>query len=90
MRTASPFLIICKDSTILTHPDAINAATIRPDRRFLFASPVHFLALGFGSGLSPKAPGTAGSLAAVPIRIEGDDVLLAEGVDEHAFAARYE
>lgn len=67
MRTASPFLIICKDSTILTHPDAINAATIRPDRRFLFASPVHFLALGFGSGLSPKAPGTAGSLAAVPI-----------------------
>ena len=28
--------------------------------------PVHFLAFGFGSGLSPKAPGTAGTLAAVP------------------------
>lgn len=27
----------------------------------------HFLALGFGSGLSPKAPGTAGTLAAVPL-----------------------
>ena len=26
----------------------------------------HILATGFGSGLSPKAPGTAGSLAAVP------------------------
>ncbi len=24
--------------------------------------PVHFLALGFGSGLSPRAPGTAGSV----------------------------
>lgn len=27
----------------------------------------HFLALGFGSGLSPKAPGTAGTLAAIPL-----------------------
>ncbi|WP_333607793.1 phosphatidylglycerophosphatase A family protein [Arsukibacterium sp.] len=26
----------------------------------------HFLALGFGSGLAPKAPGTFGTLAAVP------------------------
>lgn len=30
-------------------------------------NPVHFLALGFGSGLSPKAPGTFGTLAAVPV-----------------------
>lgn len=28
--------------------------------------PVHLLAFGFGSGLSPKAPGTVGSLAAIP------------------------
>ncbi|PKM20646.1 MAG: phosphatidylglycerophosphatase A [Gammaproteobacteria bacterium HGW-Gammaproteobacteria-15] len=28
-----------------------------------------FLALGFGSGLSPKAPGTFGTLAAVPLVI---------------------
>jgi phosphatidylglycerophosphatase A len=27
--------------------------------------PVHFLALGFGSGLSPRAPGTAGTLVAI-------------------------
>ena len=30
--------------------------------RFLRAHPAHFLALGLGSGLSPKAPGTAGTL----------------------------
>jgi phosphatidylglycerophosphatase A len=39
----------------------------RPDVRFLLAHPAHFLALGFGSGLSPFAPGTAGSLAAIPV-----------------------
>jgi phosphatidylglycerophosphatase A len=32
-----------------------------------FSSPVQFLAFGFGSGLAPKAPGTFGTLAAVPI-----------------------
>lgn len=30
-------------------------------------SPIHFLAFGFGSGLSPKAPGTMGTLAAIPL-----------------------
>ena len=29
--------------------------------------PVHFLALGFGSGLLPRAPGTFGTLAAIPV-----------------------
>lgn len=29
--------------------------------------PVHLLALGFGSGLAPRAPGTAGTLVAVPL-----------------------
>ena len=32
-----------------------------------FKSPVQFLAFGFGSGLAPKAPGTFGTLAAIPI-----------------------
>lgn len=31
------------------------------------ADPVQLLAFGFGSGLSPRAPGTVGTLAAVPI-----------------------
>ncbi|GAB3264657.1 phosphatidylglycerophosphatase A family protein [Chitinimonas naiadis] len=39
----------------------------QPDLRFLLAHPSHFLALGFGSGLAPKAPGTFGSLAAIPL-----------------------
>lgn len=33
----------------------------------LLRDPVHLLALGFGSGLSPKAPGTFGTLAALPL-----------------------
>ncbi len=33
----------------------------------LLLNPVHLLAVGFGSGLSPKAPGTAGTLVAIPL-----------------------
>ena len=32
----------------------------------MLANPLHLLALGFGSGLAPKAPGTFGTLVAVP------------------------
>ncbi len=39
----------------------------RPDSTFLFAHPAHFLAFGFGAGLMPKAPGTWGTLVALPI-----------------------
>src|SRR5258706_13135677 len=38
-----------------------------PDARFLFGHPAHFIALGFGSGLVPWAPGTFGTLVAFPI-----------------------
>jgi len=34
---------------------------------FDLTQPVQFLALGFGSGLAPKAPGTFGTLAAIPV-----------------------
>ena len=33
----------------------------------LMRHPVHLLAFGFGAGLSPRAPGTCGTLVAVPI-----------------------
>ena len=33
----------------------------------LLLHPVHCLALGFGSGLVPRAPGTAGTLVAIPL-----------------------
>ena len=35
-----------------------------PPISFLFSHPAHFVACGFGSGLSPFAPGTAGTLFA--------------------------
>ena len=34
--------------------------------KFNLANPIHFLALGFGTGLAPKAPGTFGTLATLP------------------------
>ena len=39
----------------------------RPDLHFAAAHPAHFVALGFGAGLSPVAPGTAGTLLAWPL-----------------------
>jgi phosphatidylglycerophosphatase A len=33
----------------------------RPDARFLVAHPAHLIALGFGAGLAPRAPGTFGT-----------------------------
>jgi phosphatidylglycerophosphatase A len=36
----------------------------RPRPAFAFSHPAHAIALGFGAGLSPFAPGTAGTLAA--------------------------
>ena len=38
----------------------------QPPARVIFTNPVHFLAFGLGSGLSPVAPGTTGTLAAIP------------------------
>ncbi|MGV3593427.1 MAG: phosphatidylglycerophosphatase A [Gammaproteobacteria bacterium] len=35
--------------------------------RPVLRNPVHLLAFGFGSGLAPKAPGTFGTLAAIPL-----------------------
>jgi len=40
---------------------------VKPDWRLLLSHPAHFFSLGFGSGLMPKGPGTAGTLVAFPI-----------------------
>ncbi len=40
---------------------------INPSFRELLTQPVHLFAFGFGSGLSPVAPGTVGTLVAIPI-----------------------
>jgi phosphatidylglycerophosphatase A len=47
--------------------DADTITSRGPDARFLVAHPAHFIALGFGSGLARKAPGTFGTLAAFPL-----------------------
>ena len=39
----------------------------QPNFKFLFAHPAHFFALGFGSGLASKAPGTFGTLVGFPL-----------------------
>ena len=43
------------------YPPKANAPR-RPTVRFMLAHPAHFIALGFGSGLSRLAPGTVGTL----------------------------
>ena len=45
----------------------MSEAAPNPSFRELLARPVDMLAFGFGSGLSPWAPGTAGTLAAAAI-----------------------
>ncbi len=40
---------------------------MKPDFQLLFSHPAHFFSLGFGSGLVPKGPGTAGTLVAFPL-----------------------
>lgn len=43
------------------------ALTTSPDGRLVRSRLTYFLAFGFGSGLSPVAPGTFGTLAAFPL-----------------------
>ncbi|MBI3146204.1 MAG: phosphatidylglycerophosphatase A [Pseudogulbenkiania sp.] len=54
----------------------------KPDWAFVTRRPAHFLAFGFGSGLASRAPGTWGTLVALPLaallQLAGvDGVLLA-------------
>ncbi len=41
--------------------------TTSPNLKFMLSHPAHYFSLGFGSGLVPKGPGTAGSLLAIPL-----------------------
>ena len=42
--------------------DPPPAGAVRPTARFMRGHPAHWIALGFGAGLSPVAPGTVGTL----------------------------
>ncbi len=48
------------ENRVTNHPTPLGP--VRPSARFMLSHPAHFIALGFGSGLSPLAPGTAGTL----------------------------
>lgn len=43
------------------------AKQTQPNFKLLLSHPAHFCALGFGSGLAKKAPGTFGTLAGLPL-----------------------
>ncbi len=61
----------------------------KPVRPRPFKSAAQFLAFGFGSGLAPKAPGTFGTLAAIPLflLLAQLDLLLYSGLVVAAFIA---
>jgi phosphatidylglycerophosphatase A len=58
-RASDPIDVI---ATVLPPDPGQPAPIARPSVRFLLSHPAHWLALGFGSGLSRVAPGTAGTL----------------------------
>ena len=47
--------------------DEAAEVDMRPTLGFMLAHPAHVIALGLGAGLSPVAPGTFGTLVAIPI-----------------------
>jgi phosphatidylglycerophosphatase A len=47
--------------------DAVSDLTLKPSWRFVLSRPAHFIAFGFGAGLIPVAPGTFGTLLALPL-----------------------
>jgi phosphatidylglycerophosphatase A len=46
----------------MDHTSSAHDLPVRIHWRFMLSHPAHIIALGFGSGLAPKAPGTVGSL----------------------------
>jgi phosphatidylglycerophosphatase A len=52
----------------------------RPTPRFAFSHPAHAVALGFGAGLAPYAPGTVGTLVAWPLGWAVSPVLLVAAI----------
>ena len=63
MRAAALIIGRMSDSVPPAPSDGPAPAPLaRPGVSFLLAHPAHLIALGFGSGMSPKAPGTAGTL----------------------------
>jgi phosphatidylglycerophosphatase A len=61
----SPNSVEVQDEPAAAHAKGPSSTALVKQRatvRFMFSHPAHVLALGFGSGLSPLAPGTVGTL----------------------------
>lgn len=56
-----------KAATLSTEPTPGPANRPTPTLVELLRNPVQLLAFGFGSGLSPRAPGTIGTVVAIPL-----------------------
>lgn len=54
-------------TTLVVNVVSDTANKVTPNIALLLKNPVVFFAFGFGSGLSPKMPGTIGTLAAIPV-----------------------
>lgn len=52
---------------MITSPTDTPVAVVRPSFKWMLSHPAHVIALGFGSGLAPKAPGTMGTLLGFPV-----------------------
>ena len=59
---ATPPNAFSEPVTVFPFDGGSPAPMARPTVRFMLSHPAHWLALGFGSGLSRIAPGTAGTL----------------------------
>lgn len=73
------------------HPATPDTDALSPPRRatvgLMWSHPAHVLALGFGSGLSPKAPGTVGTLWGWLTFVLMDHALALSGHPDLAWAA---
>jgi phosphatidylglycerophosphatase A len=68
-------------ATVVPDAPAYRPPMARPTVRFMLSHPAHWLGLGFGSGLSRMAPGTAGTLWAWIAY-----VVLSQWLDDKAWA----
>ena len=62
MKDFSPSSSFGASVTVFPEDPGQPAPIARPSFRFMLSHPAHWLGLGFGSGLSRVAPGTAGTL----------------------------
>ena len=78
----SPFLLLSCELCLSVANDLAPDLVLRPSWRFLLSHPAHLVAFGFGVGLMPVAPGTWGTLLALPVfllispRLEAAEFLL--------------